>query len=127
MIYSSKYVYYVIKAKEDISITLIGQPVKDDSATDTSPITLFEGWNLIELYGTGVKTYTAKSMIADINASNFTADNVTKWARNKQIYEGFQFSENQEYGFDFPINPLESYFVRILQGRGNWQPELRTQ
>jgi hypothetical protein len=118
---------YVIKAKEDVSITLTGQPVKYDTTTDTAPVTLFEGWNLIGLYGTGVKTYTAKTLIADINASDFTADNVTKWVRDKQMYEGFQFSENQEYGFDFPINSLESYFVRILEGRGNWQPKLRTQ
>jgi hypothetical protein len=36
-------------------------------------------------------------------------------------------SEGQEYGFDYPINPLEAVFVRILEGRGNWQPKLRTQ
>lgn len=118
---------YVIKAKEDVSITLTGQPVKYESAGDSAPITLFEGWNLIGLYGTGVKTYTAKSMIADINASNFTADNISKWGKEKQGYEGFQFSEGQEYGFDFPINSLESVFVRVLEGRGNWQPKLRSQ
>ncbi|HRY22211.1 MAG TPA: fibronectin type III domain-containing protein [Candidatus Dojkabacteria bacterium] len=117
---------YVIKAKEDVSITLTGQPVKYESAGDSAPVTLFEGWNLIGLYGTGVKTYTAKSMIADINASNFTADNVSKWEKEKQSYAGFQFSEGQEYGFDFPINSLESVFVRVLEGRGNWQPKLRS-
>jgi tRNA-binding EMAP/Myf-like protein len=118
---------YMIKAKRDIDISIVGQPVQFETEGDKSPIYMTEGWNLIGLYGTGVKTYTAKSMIADINASNFTADNVTKWARDKQMYEGFQFSENQEYGFDFPINSLESYFVRILEGRGNWQPKLGTQ
>ncbi len=118
---------YVIKAKEEITVSVIGQPVKYDTVADSAPITLFEGWNLIGLYGTGVKTYTAKTMIADINASNFTADNVSKWEKEKQSYTGFQFSEGQEYGFDFPINPLESVFVRILEGRGNWQPKLRSQ
>jgi hypothetical protein len=118
---------YVIKAKEDVSITLTGQPVKYESAGDSAPVTLFEGWNLIGLYGTGVKTYTAKTMIADINAANFTADNVSKWEKEKQSYEGFQFSEGQEYGFDFPINSLEAVFVRVLEGRGNWQPKLGSQ
>ncbi|MFA7627828.1 MAG: hypothetical protein WCY37_00195 [Candidatus Dojkabacteria bacterium] len=118
---------YVIKAKEDVSITLTGQPVKYESAGDSAPVTLFEGWNLIGLYGTGVKTYTAKTMIADINAANFTADNVSKWEKEKQSYEGFQFSEGEEYGFDFPINTLESVFVRVLEGRGNWQPKLGSQ
>jgi hypothetical protein len=118
---------YVIKAKEDVSITLTGRPVKYESVGDNAPVTLFEGWNLIGIYGTGVKTYTAKTMIADINAANFTADNVSKWAKEKQSYEGFQFSEEQEYGFDFPINTLESVFVRVLEGRGNWQPKLGSQ
>lgn len=115
---------YVIKAKEEITVSVIGQPVKYESAGDSAPVTLFEGWNLIGLYGTGVKTYTAKTMIADINAANFTADNVSKWEKEKQSYEGFQFSEGQEYGFDFPINSLEAVFVRVLEGRGNWQPKL---
>jgi len=118
---------YVIKARRNVSISIQGQPVKYDAIGDKAPIALFEGWNLIGLYGTGVKTYTAKTMIADINASNFTAVNVSKWEKEKQSYEGFQFSEGQEYGFDFPINQLESYFVRIKEGRGNWQPKLKTQ
>jgi len=118
---------YVIKAVKDFDLNLIGQPVKYETPGDTAPVTLFEGWNLIGLYGTGVKTYTAKTMIADINAANFTADNVSKWEKEKQSYEGFQFSEGQEYGFDFPINSLESVFVRVLEGRGNWQPKLGSQ
>jgi len=118
---------YVIKVKNDLEIRIPGKPIKYDSSSDTAPVTLFEGWNLVGLYGTGVKTYTAKTMIADINASNFTADNVSRWEKEKQMYEGFQFSEDQEYGFDFPINSLESVFVRVLEGRGNWQPKLRSQ
>jgi hypothetical protein len=118
---------YVIKSKRDINISIVGQPVQLETDDDKSPIYMTQGWNLIGLYGTGVKTYTAKSMLTDINASNFTADNVSKWEKSKQMYEGFQMSEGQEYGFDYPINPLEAVFVRILEGRGNWQPKLRTQ
>jgi hypothetical protein len=118
---------YVIKARGDVSVVIQGQPVKYESAADKAPVTLFEGWNLVGIYGTGVKTYTAQSMIADINASDFTADNVSRWQKDSQMYDGFQVSEGQEYGFDFPINQLESYFVRIKEGRGNWQPKLATQ
>ena len=118
---------YLIKARNAISITLLGKPVKFDSPGDNAPLTFFEGWNLVGLYGTGVKTYTAQSMLTDINEADFTADNVSKWEKEKQMYEGFQMSEGQEYGFDFPINPLEGVFIRILEGRGNWQPKLRTQ
>ena len=115
---------YMIKAKRDINISILGQPVQFESESDTAPIYFSQGWNLISLYGTKVKSYTAKSLIEGINADNFKADNVTKWAKDKQMYEGFQLENKEEYGFDYPLNKLESYFVRITQGKGNWQPSL---
>jgi hypothetical protein len=115
---------YMIKAKQDIDISIVGQPVQLESTDDNSPIYLSQGWNLIGLYGTGIKTYTAKTLIQDINTNNFTSDNVTKWAKDKQMYEGFQMTDGEEYGFDYPLNQLESYFVRITEGKGNWQPSL---
>lgn len=118
---------YLIKTSKPISLSFLGKPVKFDDPGDNAPLTFFEGWNLVGLYGTGVKTYTAQSLLTDINASNFTADNISRWEKEKQMYDGLQMSEGQEYGFDFPINPLEGVFVRILEGRGNWQPKLRTQ
>ncbi len=122
---------YAIKAKEDVNIVLRGYPIQYENPTDTAPITLFKGWNLIGLYGTGVKSYTAKSLIEDINGFNdpdFTADNVSRWESDMQRYDGFQVVDENgatlEYGFDFPINLLQSYFVRVQDGSGNWQPEL---
>ncbi|MDY0096927.1 MAG: hypothetical protein RBS01_01075 [Candidatus Dojkabacteria bacterium] len=123
---------YIIKASRDIDISIVGQPVKFESSADNANITLFEGWNLIGMYGTNVKQYTAKSLIQGINASNnpkFTANNVTNWESDVQRYDGFQLDvENGveiEYGFDFPIKFLQGYFVRVTEGQGNWQPELR--
>jgi hypothetical protein len=115
---------YMIKAKRDVDISIVGQPVQLETEEDKSPIYMTQGWNLIGLYGTGIKSYTAKTLIEDINKDNFTADNVTKWASDKQMYEGFQISDGEEYGFDYPLNILESYFVRIIEGKGNWQPSL---
>jgi hypothetical protein len=115
---------YMIKAKEDINISIVGQPVQLETDEDKSPIYMTQGWNLIGLYGSSIKSYTAKTLIEDINEDNFTADNVTKWASDKQMYEGFQLSDGEEYGFDYPLNILESYFVRITEGKGNWQPSL---
>ena len=115
---------YMIKSKRDIDISIVGQPVQFESESDQAPINFSEGWNLIGLYGTNVKQYTAKSLIQDVNADDFTADNVTKWAKDKQMYEGFQMTDGEEYGFDYPLNKLESYFVRITEGKGNWQPSL---
>jgi hypothetical protein len=115
---------YMIKARRDIDISIVGQPVQLETEGDKSPIYMTQGWNLIGLYGSGIKSYTAKTLIEDINKENFTADNVTKWASDKQMYEGFQLSDGEEYGFDYPLNILESYFVRITEGKGNWQPSL---
>jgi hypothetical protein len=115
---------YIIKAKNDVDIQILGRPIKFESEDDNAPIYFSEGWNLIGLYGTKVKSYTAKSLIEDVNADEFTADNVTKWAKKTQAYEGFQMTDGEEYGFDYPLNKLESYFVRIREGQGNWQPSL---
>ena len=110
---------------------LKGQPVKFETTSDQAPVTFFPGWNLIGVYGTKVKQYTAKSMLQDINAFeeiDFTADIVNGWDQEAQSYEGFVLENTNglesEYGFDFPINTLKSYFVRVANGNGNWQPSL---
>ncbi len=122
---------YVIKALRNSEVSISGFPVKYESVEDTAPVTLMPGWNLIGIYGTNVKSYTAKSMLQDINAFeavDFTADNVSKWESDVQRYEGYQLTNENgidiEYGFDYPLNILQSYFVRINQGTGNWQPKL---
>ena len=122
---------YVIKAKKDLDITLKGQPVTFESTTDEAPVTFFPGWNLIGVYGTKAKVYTAKTLLQDINSFeeiDFTADIVNGWDQDAQSYEGFVLENTNgiesEYGFDFPINTLKSYFVRVADGKGNWQPSL---
>lgn len=118
---------YVIKAKNSIGINIMGKPIEYEKASDTAPISIFKGWNLVGIYGTGTKQYTAKSMLQDINAYDkidFSANNVSKWDSEVQGYDGFQLDTTTEYGFDYPINQLGSYFVRVQDGTGNWQPQL---
>lgn len=122
---------YVIKAKDDVTIDVWGKPIKYDKDSPNAPVTLFKGWNLVGLYGSGVKQYTAKTLLEDINKYekvDFSADNVSKWDNELQRYEGFQVADKNgvptEYGFDYPIYLLNSYFVRVQDGEGNWQPEL---
>jgi hypothetical protein len=115
---------YVIKAKRDVNISIVGQPVQLETTEDSSPIYFNTGWNLIGLYGTNIKSYIAKTLLEDINTGDMTAINVTDWVENSQMYEGFQVVDGEEYGFDYPLNTLESYFVRILEGSGNWQPSI---
>ena len=122
---------YIIKANTEFVLEIIGRPVDFTSESDNAPITFYPGWNLIGVYGSEAKQYTAKSLIQSINKYepvDFTANNVSRWESDVQRYDGLQITNENgidiEYGFDFPINTLQSYFVRILQGKGNWQPEL---
>ena len=122
---------YVIKAKDDVTIDIWGKPIKYDNDSPNAPVTLFKGWNLVGLYGSGIKQYTAKTLLEDINKYekvDFNADNVSKWDSELQRYAGFQVSDKNgvptEYGFDYPIYLLNSYFIRVQNGEGNWQPEL---
>lgn len=122
---------YIIKANKNVDVIIAGRPVKSDSTSNSITITFFPGWNLIGTYGSNVKQYTAKSLIQSINnyeTIDFTSDNVSRWESDVQRYDGYQLTNENgidiEYGFDFPINTLQSYFVRILQGKGNWQPEV---
>lgn len=122
---------YIIKVASNVEVSIPGFSVKFETDSDKAPITLYQGWNLIGTYGTNVKQYTAKTLIEGINnfkAIDFTADNVSRWESDVQRYDGLQITNQNgidiTYGFDFPINSQQAYFVRILQGKGNWQPEL---
>lgn len=122
---------YVIKASRNVDISIVGQPVQLESDTDNAPILFNAGWNLVGLYGSNVKSYTAESLIDGINnyeEIDFTTDNVSKWDSSVQKYEGLQKEfENgvpMVYGFDFPIELQKAYFIKIKSGTGNWNPEI---
>lgn len=79
------------------------------------PLNLSAGWNLIGVHGYS-SAYTAKSLINSINnIDGLTADNVSWYPTSKGRYEGLQVTDGVEYGFDFPVNPMNGYFVRIKQ------------
>jgi len=122
---------YIIKVKDDVTIDIWGKPIKYDKDSPNAPIAFFKGWNLVGLYGSGIKQYTAKTLLEDINKYekvDFSADNVSKWDNELQRYEGFQVADKNgvptEYGFNYVIDLLNSYFIRVQDGEGNWQPEL---
>jgi hypothetical protein len=122
---------YLLRAKRDLTLALAGKKVIYDSDDDSAPIHFDPGWNLIGLYGTGVKDYTADSLIDGIGRYeevSLTADNVTRWESDRTQYLGYQkeLVEGQEniYGFDFPLDKQTAYFVRVIEGSGLWQLEL---
>lgn len=99
---------YVIIATKDATISVPGKTLKS-----SVPIAFSEGWNLVGVHG-HTKAYTAQSFINSINSTEgLQSNNVTWWPTSKGRYEGFQVSEGQTYGQDFPISPLNGYFVRI--------------
>lgn len=122
---------YVIKAKSNFLLSLSGKEVIYEADGDNAPISFGPGWNLIGLYGTGTKDYTAESLIDAIDEypdPDFDVNNVTRWPVEKQRYEGLQKQEDSEgteqvYGFDFPLEQDMGYFVRVVEGQGRWSPE----
>ena len=58
------------------------------------------------------------------------ANTVSRWEESKSLYEGIQGEMNDQnmmefYGLDFPISKQRAYFVKITEGSGNWEPELK--
>jgi len=86
------------------------------------------GWHLVGINGT-TSIYTAEGVIDSIDSvDGLDADNVTHWQATASKYEGLQKEADtggtmQVYGFDYPIETGQSYFVRIISGSGIWTPE----
>ena len=120
---------YVLKAKTDIYITLYGNEVTYEASTDSAPIRFMPGWNLVGLYGTNVKSYTAESILKDITnyePIDFTAVNVSRWEESRALYEALQRdTDSTVYGLDFPIELKRSYFIKVTDGEGNWEPGIK--
>ncbi len=114
---------YVLKAKQAVTLELIGKEVKNPI-----PVSLMEGWNFMSVHGS-LQTYTASSLLDSIDeVEGMDADNVSRWMSDRSRYDGLQKEldtqgEMQEYGFDFPLSPLDAYFVRVSDGSGDWTPD----
>ena len=99
---------YLVMAEKDTTISVPGYAIQSPI-----PIAFSSGWNLIGVHGHDTQ-YTAKSLINSVNSiEGLKANNVTYWPTSKGMYQGFQLSEGQEYGQDFPISKDLGYFIRI--------------
>lgn len=124
---------YLLKLASNQDITITGREVLYETEGDSAPIFFSPGWNLVGIYGSEAQDYTAESWIDGLNeyeATDFNAVNVTRWPIDKGRYEGLQKEMGEDgeydvYGFDFPVDQYSSYFVRIIEGQGNWQPEMK--
>lgn len=114
---------YLVKTKANVDIYITGQRV-----SDPVPVFLTGGWNLVAVHGAST-SYTAESLIDAVESvEGLDADNVTKWAAEKGRYEGVQKQADSTgtervFGFDFPIVRDASYFVRVVEGQGEWTPQ----
>jgi len=101
---------YVLLAIKDGTISIPGYKI--ESAV---PIAFSSGWNLVGVHGYST-AYTAKTFIESINTiEGLKANNVTWWPTSRGMYQGYQLQNGQEYGQDFPISPINGYFVRIAE------------
>ena len=114
---------YIVVAEKDVEISVPGYAIESPV-----PVAFSSGWNLIGVHGHDTQ-YTAKSLINSVNSiEGLKANNVTYWPTSKGMYQGFQLSEGQEYGQDFPISKDLGYFVRINEIKEDcrsiwWNPD----
>jgi len=101
---------YVVVANQDCTVY-----VPSYELTSSVPIPFSSGWNLVGVHGQN-EAYTAKTFIESINTiEGLKANNVSWWPTSRGMYQGYQLQNGQEYGQDFPISPLNGYFVRIAE------------
>ncbi|MBD3329091.1 hypothetical protein GF357_01200 [Candidatus Dojkabacteria bacterium] len=115
---------YIIKTFGESTISYGGYAL-------TKPVELLfptSGWHLVGVNGTK-KQYTADSLILSINeVEGLTVNNISTWRSDASRYDGLQKDLNEDntyksYGFDFPVDPEKSYFLRVVSGSGRWLPE----
>jgi hypothetical protein len=116
---------YVLKVmgNEPVSIVVSGKEVVSPVGINFSQA----GWYLAGVHGSETN-YTAESLIDSIDQKeSLDADNVTRWDSGMSGYKGLQKEAGDEgtqevYGFDFPIEVRQGYFIRIVEGSGTWEP-----
>ncbi|MBD3329183.1 hypothetical protein GF357_01685 [Candidatus Dojkabacteria bacterium] len=122
---------YVIKSNTGGNFTIFGSEIIYETKLDSAPVNFNQGWNLIGVYGSKSKDYTAETLVDGINSfdeNDFVADNVSYWASDKQRFSGLVKETNlngppEVYGTDFRIDSDKGYFVRIISGAGLWEPD----
>jgi hypothetical protein len=101
---------YVVVAERDTTISVPGYKIKE-----SVPVAFSSGWNLVGIHGYST-AYTARTLIESINTiEGLKSDNVTWWPTSRGMYQGYQLINGQSYGQDYPISPLNGYFVRISE------------
>ena len=101
---------YVVVAERDTMIEIPGYEIKE-----SVPVAFSRGWNLVGIHGYST-AYTARTLIESINTiEGLKSDNVTWWPTSRGMYQGYQLINGQSYGQDYPISPLNGYFVRISE------------
>ncbi len=101
---------YVVIAERNTTITVPGYEINTPI-----PIAFSQGTNLIGIHGHS-KAYMASTLIKSINSTDgLKSDSVTWWPTYKGMYQGYLYKNGEGYGEDFPISPLNGYFVRISE------------
>jgi hypothetical protein len=101
---------YLVIANNDVEFSMPGYSVES-----SVPVNFSSGWNLVGIHGY-TQAFTARTLVDSINTiEGLTADNVTWWPTSKGKYEGIQVEDGRTYGLDYPIDPVNGYFVRISE------------
>lgn len=95
---------------------LSGNKVKDGLE-----IQLYEGWNLVNIYNSNVKSYSGFDVLKNMKAQSIGADIISKWEDG--MYTSIVSETNGEYGSDFNIYQNRGYFIRVTEKSGSFTPK----
>lgn len=86
-------------------------------------VNIYPGWNLIGLTKEHSAGITALQLLNEINTSIYRCNNISHWRVDSQLYESIQVeSDGSVYGFDFPLEIGEGFFLRCISSDFSWQP-----
>ena len=97
---------YFIKSNNSESAALSGY-----LASESVPISLTAGWNLVGFYKHGKETLEAYSVLEAIEDSNIPADILTK--RENSRYVSVIRDNSTVYGDNFDVYQWRGYWVRV--------------
>ncbi len=88
---------------------------------DGLEIQLYEGWNLVNIYNSNVKSYSGFDVLKKMKEQSIGADIISKWEDG--MYINIVSEESGEYGNDFEIYQNRGYFVRVAENGGPFTPK----
>ncbi len=107
---------YFVLSHSSGDLSLSGIKVKDGLE-----VQLYEGWNLVNIYNSNIKSYSGFDVLKNMKEQSVGADIISKWEDG--MYLSIVSEESGDYGNDFNIYQNRGYFIRVVENGGPFTPK----